>query len=81
MGNRSQKDKLFLVLGVFVLGPIAVLSGILAVSWFIEFQIQCGLSLSYYCGTDKSFKAAVFAVVCGSSIAGIRNLGKRKSGQ
>lgn len=80
MDARSSKDKLSLVLGVLVLGPIGILAGFLAVSWFIEFQIQCGLSLSYYCGTDKSYKAAVFAIICVSSLAGIRNLSKKKTG-
>ena len=62
---------------ILILLPIFLLSLIFAVSWFIEYEAQCGLSLSYYCGTDKSVKAALFATIAGVSGTYIKNAWKK----
>lgn len=77
MSTNSKPNKFLAGLAILGLIPVLILSGILGISWFIEFEKQCGFSLSYSCGTDKSFKTALFAVICFASAQGIKKLWQR----
>ena len=71
-GKSSEMIKF--VLGLVVLSPIGLISGIIGISWLWEYLAGCFFSLSYVCGQDKSFKAIVFLAITFGCITAIKSL-------
>ena len=65
------------VLGLVVLSPIGIASGVIGLSWAWEYVAGCFFSLSYVCGQDKSFKSIIFLMVAYGCFYGIKNLWDR----
>lgn len=73
MSEKPVGSKIKNILLILALSPVFLVSAFLGIAWFIDFQAQCGLSLSYSCGMDKSSKAAIFGFVAVFSGVGIKN--------
>jgi hypothetical protein len=73
MAGKSASMMKF-IFGLVVLSPIGVISGFLGLAWAWEYLAGCFFSLSYYCGQDKSFKAAIFLFIAFGCFAGIKSL-------
>jgi hypothetical protein len=72
VGKSASMTKF--IFGLVVLSPIGVISGVLGLAWAWEYLAGCFFSLSYYCGQDKSFKAAIFLFIAFGCFAGIKSL-------
>lgn len=73
MAGKSGKMAQF-VIGLVVLTPIGLAAGLIGLGWLWEYLAGCFFSLSYVCGQDKSFKAAIFVAVALGCFTGIKTL-------
>ena len=76
---KKSSAMLQFVLGLVILSPIGAVAGLIGLGWAWEYLAGCFFSLSYVCGQDKSFKAAIFIAIAVFCFGGIRTLwGKTK---
>jgi hypothetical protein len=73
MAGKSARMMQF-VFGLVILSPIGLISGFLGLAWAWEYLAGCFFSLSYTCGQDKSFKAAIFLFIAYGCFAGVKSL-------
>ena len=73
MAGKSAEMTKF-ILGLLVLTPIGLISGVLGLGWAWEWLSGCFFSLSNYCGQGESFKAIIFLMIAAGCFTGVKNL-------
>lgn len=73
MAGKSAAMTKF-ILGLLILTPVGLASGLLGIAWAWEWISGCFFSLSNYCGQSESFKAIIFLMIAAGSFTGVKSL-------